>query len=170
MEKRKLSIAVISVTAILAVALVTATPLASKTPLYTYRMESASSKMNFLPTTMNSFIYTAEKGYTVYNNLECSECGGGASPLFLTCNTCDLDLCDETICATCPATCPYTCGGGSTCSSTCPATCPATCPITCSGETCSDTSCPVKCDWTEWPNCFPSGNYPTCYWVTCWQC
>jgi hypothetical protein len=171
MEKRKLSIALISVTAILAVTLVTATPLASKTPLYTYRMENASSKMNFLPTTMNSFIYTAEKGYTVnYSNLECSECGGGASPLVLTCSTCDLDVCYETVCPTCPDTCPYTCGGGNTCSSTCPATCPATCITTCSGTTCSATSCPDKCPWTEWPDCFYTAVYPTCYWETCVWC
>ncbi len=147
MDKRKLSIAVISVTALLAVTFVTAAPLASKTPLYTYRMEHASSKMNFLPTTMNGFIYTAGRGYTVnYNNFECSECGGGgANPLApYTCSTCDWEICDGTICPTCTYTCPGTCW-----------------------YTCVATSCPPKCPWTEWPRCEPTKVYPTCEWQTC---
>ncbi len=158
MDKRKLSIAVISVTALLAVTFVTATPLASKTPLYTYRMEHSSSKMNFLPTAMNDFIYTTERGYTAnYGNFTCFECGGGTSPLFLTCNTCDLDLCDQTICATCGGTCPVTCRV-------------PTCPSTCETYTCAETSCPPICPWTEWNQCELTVKYPTCYWETCYWC
>ncbi|MBU7028275.1 MAG: hypothetical protein HXS48_15190 [Theionarchaea archaeon] len=33
------------------------------TPLYTYRIEQASSKMNFLVTERNVYSYTAESGY-----------------------------------------------------------------------------------------------------------
>lgn len=59
-------IAVISVAiASLVITYVAASTGTSYTPLYTFRMEQASSKMNFLPTEVNEFIYGAEKGHTL---------------------------------------------------------------------------------------------------------
>lgn len=96
----------------LAVTTATASPLTVKTPLYTVRMEQASNKMNFLPTEMNGFTYTAEKGYTMnYDILECY-C---AEPLIVTWQpTCEFyptcDTCETCVtCGTCyPDTCPWT--------------------------------------------------------------
>jgi hypothetical protein len=46
--------------AFLAVAAVTAKPSSPSTPLYTFRMEQASSKMNFLSTEVKEFLYLQE--------------------------------------------------------------------------------------------------------------
>ena len=125
---KKILIIVTSVTVVfLAIAAVTAYNRATDTPLYTVRMEQASSKMNFLPTAVNGFTYTAEKGYTLNYGIQGY---GGAKPLephtkVPPCETWE----------TCDPTCP------NTCAATCPNTCPATCPDTCDGPT-----CPSTCD------------------------
>ena len=54
---------IVVVIATLAVSAVTANPQTLNTPLYTFRMEQASSEMNFLPEEKSTFIYTTEKGY-----------------------------------------------------------------------------------------------------------
>ncbi|MBU7026897.1 MAG: hypothetical protein HXS48_08140 [Theionarchaea archaeon] len=57
MNRKKVSIAVVSMAvAFLAVTCVTASPRTSNTPLYTFRMEQASSEMNFLPTAVRVFL------------------------------------------------------------------------------------------------------------------
>lgn len=134
------------VVVLLAVTAVAASSLAANTPLYTVRMEQASSKMNFLPTEKNGFIYTAEKG----SNLDCKAEGySGAEPLG---NCTDYDT---TCHVTCPVSCYGTCGtcqGQWTCENT-------SCQPTCPGGTCSLTcveTCPRTCDYT----C--EGGY-TCY-------
>ena len=58
-------IAVIGAALALAVTCVTASTSLCNTPLYTFRIEQASSKMNFLPTAMNEFTSTTEKGYNL---------------------------------------------------------------------------------------------------------
>jgi hypothetical protein len=62
---RKILVAVVSVCAVLVVSTVIASSQISNTPLFTFRMEQASSEMNFLPTVVNGFIYTTENGYTL---------------------------------------------------------------------------------------------------------
>lgn len=87
--------------AFFAIAFVTASPRVSNTPLYTLRIERASSEMDFLPTKMNTFAYTTEKGCELN-----FEIGGGyqgdATPLstwYFTCEptcgywTCPLSSC-----------------------------------------------------------------------------
>ncbi len=161
MDKRQMSLAVVSiVVAFCAITYVTASSFAA-TPLYTVRMEQASSKMNFLPTTVNEFTYTAENGYTV-NYAVAGYCGG-IIPLISggvnTCETCDDPTCWNTCPDTCEPTCPNTCMGVTcstcmqptceTCESTCPytcSTCTSTCWNTCSGLTCKNT-CEIDC----WP-------------------
>lgn len=126
----KISLVVVSIALVLLVTAVTASPWASSTPLYTLRMEQASSEMNFLPTTMNSFTYTTEKGYTLnYNTGYCD-----VNPLS------DKPTSAQTPCkwtdpySTCSGyTCWLSCGG--TCE-TCAVTCPNTCNPTCTGSTC----------------------------------
>lgn len=127
------------------------------TPLYNIRMEQQSSKMNFLPTAVNGFTYTTEKGY----NLGCDIPGVagycGVSPLATspasTCNPSCFDTCEDTCLWTCFDTCENTC---STCESTCPATCP---------DTCYDT-CPATC-WTCPFTCQDTCDYSTCPYSTC---
>ena len=64
--QKRVSIAVISVSIMsLALACVTASPPTSNTPLYTFRMEQASSESNFLPTAVNEFTYNTKNGYTL---------------------------------------------------------------------------------------------------------
>ncbi len=70
-------IAIVSI----AVTAVTASSFSSYTPLYRVRMEEASSKMNFLPTVMNEFTYTAEKGCKLNYN---SRGYDDATPLIMT--------------------------------------------------------------------------------------
>lgn len=92
----------------------------TKTPLYTYRMEQASNTMHFLPTKMNTFSYTAEKGYTLTHSAGTNSlispqwtvietcpntCVNTCGTCALTCETCD--TCGETIYGT--PTCKYTC-------------------------------------------------------------
>lgn len=101
---RKMSLAVTSVAVVLLVATtVTASPSRINTPLFTFRMEQSSSKMNFLPTEMNTFTYTTESGYGLNSDiLGCC----GADPLIMTFQyTCEFyDTCE-----TCISTCAYTC-------------------------------------------------------------
>ena len=139
----------------LAVTAVTASGQTSSTPLYTFRMEQASSEMSFLPTERNTFLYIAEKGHTVtYDVTGCCN----AVPLITggayTCGTCGrtcpntcystcVSTCSSTCVSTCPETCVNTCHTcvstcSSTCVSTCSSTCVSTCPYTC-GNTCANT-------------------------------
>jgi hypothetical protein len=65
-KKQKGSIAMISmVVAFLAMTCITASSGTSNTPLYTFRMEQASSGMSFLSTTVNEFSYNTRDGYTL---------------------------------------------------------------------------------------------------------
>ena len=146
-------------------------------PLYTFRMEQASSNMNFLPTAVNAFEYTTEKGYV----LDCDTggcCTNGGVVYDTGCYTCPDDTCEhcptyfpaQTCDYTCPETCPVTCH------ETCPVTCEHTCPYTCK-LTCADT-CPYTCESTcpetclvTCATCNPTCTdtcYKTCYFTT--QC
>jgi len=62
------------------------------TPLYTYRMEQASSTMNYLPTEMNEILYTAKKGYKLNYELETEK---SSNPEF---ETLDLDCTESYWC------------------------------------------------------------------------
>lgn len=175
--KQKMAIAVVgAVIALCAVTAVTAHSRIQNTPLYTVRMEQASSQMNFLPTTMNEFIYSAESGCT----LNCNASGySGAEPLMthqadtfctcwpycetteytceseptcmITCDTCIDPTCLNTCFSTCPDTCPNTCDGATCTQPTCDETCPNTCD-TCQGWTCDATGCQQTC-FTCGPTC-----------------
>lgn len=112
-RKRAILIAISATAALLAVTCVTASPWTQNTPLYTYRMEQASSRMNFLPAPMNNLTYTTEKGYIL--NCEVTECYNGVEPL----NTVPVISCE-----------------GHTCYITCDRTCTNTCDKTCGGNTC----------------------------------
>jgi hypothetical protein len=122
--------ATIFITAVLLAVSVTASS-SVDTPLFIYRMEQSSIKMHFLPTTMNTYIYTTEKGYYVnYDGFGIVNDGGGTDSVINTCGqgqTCDGG-------PTCQETCWYTCVETS-CQPTCPATCiqPTceTCDVTC---------------------------------------
>jgi len=141
MNRKWMSIAVISaVVTLLAVTCVTATSW-SRTPLYTLRMEQQSSQMNFLPTEMNTFTYVTEKGC----NLNCSIVGGccGVIPL----STSPASTCNPSCFETCDQTCPWTCFD--------------TCESTCDGFTCDETSCQPTCSTCDQPTC------PDTCWVTC---
>ena len=131
-----IGVAVIS----LVITSVAASPkISGNTPLYAFRMEQASSKMNFLPTAVNGFVYTAEEGYNF--NYSATGCCGDVKPL---------DTSDAT--PTCALTCyPTSC----TCWQTCPYTCAATCPVTCDDPTCPNT-CPVTCVPTCTDSCYQS--------------
>jgi len=128
------------VVVLLAVACVTASSLAVSTPLYTVRMEQASSRMNFLPAEKNGFIYAAENGYnlnyevTAYcGDMETlGKCTYNETTCAVTCETCET-------CETCPGmftcentSCQPTCPLG-TCAATCAYTCPYTCDYSCEG-------------------------------------
>jgi modification target Cys-rich repeat protein len=154
----------------LAIACVTATSSACRTPLYTVRMEQQSSKLNFLPTEVSQFAYTAQKGYNVdYHVAACCYAAPLSTSPASTCNPSCFDTCEDTCEDTCFETCEYTC---STCTDpTCPATCPATCSTcnpTCDEPTCAST-CPSTCAYTcaystcAYSTCF----YSTCYMSTC---
>jgi hypothetical protein len=152
MDWKKMSVAMTSVVLIsLVVLFVTASSLVADTPLYTMRMEQASSKMNFLPTTVNGFTYTAENGVCVDLASE-KYCGGQivfcmTTPYDTYCETCGPETCEETCegvtCDSCEQTCDNTCWG--TCPATCPNTC-VSCAVSCSGtcDTCLQT-CPETC-------------------------
>lgn len=147
---KKMSAAVICVCGFLSVLLfVTASSLTAHTPLFTVRMEQASSDMHFLPTSVESFFYSAENGYCLDYAVDAGVC---AVPLeeptgWATCagqhNTCS-STCVNTCGSTCVSTCGYTCVN--TCC-TCVSTCPYTCQNTC-GSTCGST-CPYTC----WESC-----------------
>ncbi len=155
MDKRKMSIAVLTVVAVsLVVTFAAASSLMANTPLYTFRMEQASSEMNFLPTAVNGFTYTAENGYTV--NCEGSRYSGDVIPFEPTYAwTCIFSTCRNTC-----ETCPYTCDDP-----TCPNTCPVTCPETCDGWTCDPTGCQATCytcERTCWDTCEGDTCWPPC--------
>lgn len=135
---RKMLITVASICAVLAATTVIASS-QPHTPLYTVRMEQASHRMNFLPTAVNEFTYTAENRYTVHY----AATGSGGICEVTVGKTCE-GTCIE---PTCPNTCPHTCAGNPTCSSTCPDTCSSTCDTcdsTCIGDTCEST-CEETC-------------------------
>ncbi|MGD2251007.1 MAG: hypothetical protein PVF58_21630 [Candidatus Methanofastidiosia archaeon] len=124
MNKGKPTLVVTSVVIIsLVVSCVTAGFDASNTLLYNLRMEQASSKMSFLPTEINEFVYNTERGCALnydfmgYNGI--SGHSNNANPLNTAPNG---DTCEGTcVDPTCPDTCYQTCpGSGSTCSDTCP--------------------------------------------------
>ncbi|MBU7048191.1 MAG: hypothetical protein HXS54_17280 [Theionarchaea archaeon] len=167
--KQKMFIVVISLSLTLCVvaAVSATTKRGSDTPLYTFRMEQASSEKNFLPTERSTFAYSAKQGYTlVYDSAKECSCITPLATGYNTCQdtcpeTCEDDTCEETTCPntcstctqpTCPATCPNTCL--STCPSTCTNTCPETCEATCA-STCS--TCVYTCWWTCSKTC------DTCY-------
>jgi len=151
-DRKQMLVAIVSVTAVsLTIIAVTASSSISNTPLYTFRMEQASSKLNFLPVPLNEFTYTTEKGYDLHEDVKgSSSILAPPSTAEETCETCDPG---EYTCSnqTCWNTCllVHTCQ--STCWNTCPNTC-STCGFTCGGETCK-----VTCE------------YPTCPW-TCETC
>lgn len=160
MDRKKMSVVLTGgIVAFLAMTCITALPRMTSTPLYTVRMEQASSEMNFLPTEMNTYVYTAAKGYNLNCCItgRCSCSGGDVNPLLpYTCGTCDEYYCEE----------PTHCGTCVTCYSTCQSSCGGTC-STCSGSTCEDTCYPTECDWTQWIDCNYTLVFPTCYWPGC---
>lgn len=166
MDKKMFIIMVSATAVLLAITAVTAYNRSTNTPLYTVRMEQASSKMNFLPTAVKGFTYTAEKGYTLNYDVGYFN----VIPLEPPTNyqTCPETICGSTCetCQTCPATCPDTCPA--TCRYTCDdPTCPATCPYTCDDPTCPNT-CPATCpDTCDGPTCPSTCDDPTCYVTSC---
>jgi hypothetical protein len=132
---------------VLAVTFLSASSLAANTPLYTVRMEQASSKMHFLPIEVNGFTYTTEKGYHLNYDVM-GYCGVEPLSTGKTCDpeTCEIETCDEPTCPwSCWQTCPYTCSP----------TCPQTCPYTCDDPTC------ITCE--------PTCNEPSCWETSCWE-
>jgi hypothetical protein len=105
-------IAVVSagaVVVLLAATAVTAS-LGTSTPLYTVRMEQASSRMNYLPTVVNTFSYTVEPGYTLlYDSLACCSVKPLDKPTMPVCEPTEETCWTE--CGTCLSTCPDTCEG-----------------------------------------------------------
>lgn len=134
MNRKMMVFAAVSMAvAFLAVTAVTASSW-TNTPLFTVRMEKASSKMNFLPTAVNGFTYTAEKGY----NVKCNVTGYCGEELLGNCTDYDT-TCEVTCPASCTGTC-NTCQGMFTCDDT-------SCQPTCPGGTCSPTcwdTCPIR--------------------------
>jgi hypothetical protein len=153
-------VAISAAIAFCAVTAVAASPKSKvNAPLYTFRMEQASSNMNFLPTAMNGFEYTTEEGYT----LDCNTggCCNNSGVIYGTgYYTCPDETCEHCLtyypAQTCEFTCHETCP--ITCHMTCPITCEYTCPYTCK-LTCADT-CPYTCE----PTC------PETCLVTCATC
>lgn len=107
---------------ILVMAAVTASVSNTNTPLYVFRMEQQSTKMNFLPTPEHDFTYTSEDGYTI-NTISEGYCGAvplvsfawtcSYSTCLKTCRystvACDCDTvltCPETLCTCGPPPCP----------------------------------------------------------------
>lgn len=147
---RKWILAVISIVTVSLAVTVTAN-FVPNTPLYTYRMEQASSQMNFLPTEINNFAYTTVTGSTL--NYEITR-------------YCYVNPLEEpTVPVTCPETCEETCSTcystceGSTCEGTCYSTCPNTC-ATCE-PTCEEPSCWNTCSSTC-STCKPCSTYRDC--------
>ena len=174
--KKKLSVVVVSGAFLIGVVtFATAGSLMANTPLYTVRMEQASSEMSFLPTEMNGFTYTTEKGSTVNSCANAQYCGGVEL----------LDTLGHTYCGTCWPQCSTseaTCEGSYTCYYTCIGdTCPIITCMTCEGQgnTCDATSCQETCSTCTQPTCStcngwtcdPTGCQNTCYTCdrTCWD-
>lgn len=130
--KRKMLIAVMSIATVsCAAAFAAASPRSVTTPLYTARMEQASSEMRFLPTTMNTFTYITREGYTLdheasgdwYSGYHWFLASEISCPTVVTCESC-------IICPT-DINCPTE---GSTCE-----------PTECFMNTCLDTQCDRTC-------------------------
>ena len=159
---RKMSVALASgFLVVLAVTAVIADSSLFNTPLYTFRMEQASSEMNFLPTELNKFDYNAENGYTMDHEVIMGYCIDGSSIQY-TGYTCPPVTCET--CITCPVTCYSTCV--STCTNTCVSTCNTcvdTCPSTCVNtcNTCVST-CTNTCVNTCVSTCYVTCSNPTC--------
>ena len=145
--KSKMLLVASSVAIVLLAAVAVTASSSISTPLYTMRMEQVSSKMGFLPTQMNGFVYSAENGSIVNYNVLTScfaaplaPTNGGGETCWPQCDTSQptCSTCDETCSNTCPATCPYTCPN--TCISTCQATC-----VTCIWPTCDYFTCLITC-------------------------
>ncbi|MBU7017369.1 MAG: hypothetical protein HXS44_07650 [Theionarchaea archaeon] len=134
---RKIVIAAIGVIMVFLVVTYATASFSVNTPLYRYRMEQSSSKMNFLPTALSTFAYTAEKGYQVKCDVlgSVGDDGDGTDSVVITCQTTGY-----TCLPTCESSCPDTCWP--TCPDTCWYTCDYTCDITCS-----------TCDVTCFPGC-----------------
>jgi hypothetical protein len=129
-KKQKIVVAIFSVTvSFLAIVAVTAAPWSLKTPLYRYRMEQASSKMNFLPFTMNDFSYITETGYSMNYEIEKDYDRSPLKPW------------------TEIETCPFTCDDDTCFGYTCPVTCEPTCmQYTCENSCHSEPSCKIECE------------------------
>ncbi len=90
--------------ALLVITAVIASPLVSNTPLYTVRMEQESSKMNFLPTEVSAFTYTAERGYELTYDVHLQHSEGVYATLsgptcYITCEpTCAYWTCPYSSC------------------------------------------------------------------------
>lgn len=140
MDRKVMSVAVSIMFALCVATVVTASSPSLNTPLYTFRMEQQSNKLNFLPTAVNEFIYTVENEYIM--NVD--------APVEF-CNAQPLDNCTY-LATTCNVTCPQSCAG--TCD-------------TCYGWTCYNTSCQPTCEYTcDDPTCAPTCD-PTCFDWTC---
>ena len=139
MDRKKVLITVASIAmASLAITAVTASSLALNTPLYTLRMEQASSKMNFLPTAMNKFAYTTENGYNLDYEALVGYCGAVPLGSLYTCEvTCPYVTCVVGTCSSCSG---YTCDATS-----CQPTCWYTCEWTCNQWTCPGFTCDGPC-------------------------
>jgi hypothetical protein len=135
---KKASAAVACTGILLAMTVVTASS-QEDTPLYTMRMEQASSEMHFLPSAVSEFTYTAEPG-VVFSYAVTGYCG---EPFYFTESPCEVTI-GATCDSTCWPSCGYTCGStcGFTCN-TCIATCGFTCNPTCDAITCD--SCMQTC-------------------------
>ncbi len=154
-SRRWILIGLVSVfTVSLAVATVfAATSITDKSPLFNYRMQQASSRMNFMPARPDTFTYTTEQG-SCLNYGTCMGCSG-ALPLHTHYyDTCIQDCTIPVTCETCPSTCWSSCGG--TCE-TCYSTSCGTCYSTCS--TCSTCAPAATC-----------GAKPTCFATICVEC
>ena len=133
--KGKQVIVVICIAIFTAVITVVASSSSFSTPLYTIRMEQASSKMNFLPKEANQFIYTAINGHKIFYDIKSN--GIFDDPPESQYDTCVMTECDYTCgldCQTieeCPTGDPETCEGTS---------CTPTCESTCDDPTCEFTS------------------------------
>lgn len=105
MDRKMMSLSVICIVIVSLMAVcVTASARISNAPLYTYRMEQASSEMNFLPTKMNSFTYITENRYT----LDYGVPEGCNDDIKLPKRTRDFE-CPPTVESTCPSTCLWSC-------------------------------------------------------------
>lgn len=138
--KQKTIVVISAIAALLITTCVTAST-TGYTPLYTARMEQASSEMSFLPTAVHEFTYTVKGTFM----LSCDTgncCGGVLATHSETCYTCEGDTCDALTCSTCPG--QFTCDD--TCALTCENTCGPTCLYTCS-PTCLH-SCQPTCEIT----------------------